>query len=738
MGVVEPAEGPTRVTRTLEIVPEWLANLAALGWRVIAIGTLVVIVWLLASFLWTVTASIAVAIVIAAFFAPSVVRLRSRGMSRTAAAGVVWAVALAVVVGAMVVLAVALLPYAADLLRALDQGVGKLEAALAAANIPPPVADAVQAALGSLRDGAASGTSELAANAAPIATIAILATFLVFFFLKDGDRAWLWIFQAASDQDRERITEAGDDALWRVGGYLRGTTVLAFIMAVTDYAFMWLLGVPLAVPLTVLVFFAGYIPYFGGIVANLALLGVTYGALGAGPAIVLLALIAVRNVILSYGVRPAVYGRTVHLHPALVLVAVPVGFSLAGVVGLFAAVPVTAIVLAVADAAVAILDPGPQLDRPALVPGWFDRLAQWSVRLLVAVGLVAFVVVVLVSIPLLVVPVLLATIFAATLEPGVRALVRRGWSRGTAAGILTGGTFIGVVLILGLILYGLVDQAAALIAGTAAGAGAANDASGDRLSILVQAVVQGGGGLLKAIVSIVQSIAAVAVVVILSTLLAFYFLRDGHRLWARVVARSRPEMAPAVGSAGSRAIEVLGGYMVGTGLISFVGAASQLVIMLVLGIPFALAVFVLSFVLCFIPYIGGFISTGIAFLLTVAFGSQEAIIVMALWTVVFNLVTGNIVAPLVYGRTVHLHPAVVLVAIPAGGTIAGILGMFVVVPLMGVVAVTWRTVLALIGQRRRELGGLEGIAEIAEVAAPNAVDAPGTMATPLVEGTEPA
>ena len=122
--------------------------------------------------------------------------------------------------------------------------------------------------------------------------------------------------------------------------------------------------------------------------------------------------------------------------------------------------------------------------------------------------------------------------------------------------------------------------------------------------------------------------------------------------------------------------------MVGTGLISLVGAASQLVIMLVLGIPFAFAVFVLSFVLCFIPYIGGFISTGIAFLLTVAFGSQEAIIVMALWTVVFNLVTGNVVAPLVYGKTVHLHPAVVLVAIPAGAAVAGILGMFVVVPAM--------------------------------------------------------
>ena len=74
-------------------------------------------------------------------------------------------------------------------------------------------------------------------------TIVILAAFLVFFFLQDGDRAWVWIFQAASDQKRERITEAGDDALWRVGGYLRGTTILSGVIALTDYVFMVVLGV---------------------------------------------------------------------------------------------------------------------------------------------------------------------------------------------------------------------------------------------------------------------------------------------------------------------------------------------------------------------------------------------------------------------------------------------------------------------------------------------------------------
>ena len=66
---------------------------------------------------------------------------------------------------------------------------------------------------------------------------------------------------------------------------------------------------------------------------------------------------------------------------------------------------------------------------------------------------------------------------------------------------------------------------------------------------------------------------------------------------------------------------------------------------------------------------------------------------MIIWTIAFNLVTGNIVDPIVYGKTVHLHPAIVLLAIPAGSAIAGMLGMFIVVPVLGVISATWRTVL---------------------------------------------
>jgi len=686
------------------IVPDWLVNLASLGWRVIAVALLVVVLWLLATMLGTVTASIAVAVVVAALFAPMAVRLRAHGRSRTAAAAIVWATALLGITGVLILLGIAFLPYLGAVVTKIQAGLSALQAALSSLGLPDWAGSVLRPLFEALRKGTDQAGGGIASTAAEVVTIVVLATFLVFFFLRDGDKAWLWMFQALSDQKRERITAAGEDALERVGGYLRGTTILSAIIALTDLVFMLVLGVPLALPLAVLVFLSGYIPYFGGIVTTAIILLVTYATLGSGPVMVMLALIAVRNVFLAYGVRPAVYGRTVSIHPAVVLVALPAGLQLAGVIGLFAAVPMTAVILAVTSATVAIVTPDPRPKLPGLVPAWLDRVAQWSWRLLVGIGLVALLILVMVAIPLVVIPVICAMILVATLDPVVRWMVGRGRPRSQAAGIAVGGSFLAVTLMLLAAMAVLVGQVGDVSQAVTAGATSASSATGDQLGLLAQAVATLGLVGVQTVMAVAEGVASVAVIAVLSTMLSFYFLRDGSRLWEGVLVHAVPEVVVQVRMAGRRAFEVLGGYMFGTAAISLVGATSQFVIMVVLGIPLALPIFVLSFFLCFIPYVGGFISTGAALLVTIAYGDPTAVVVMVIWTLVFNIVTGNIVSPLVYGKTVHLHPAVVLVAIPAGGAIAGVLGMFIVVPAIGVVAATWRTVLEIMASRKASAG----------------------------------
>ena len=139
--------------------------------------------------------------------------------------------------------------------------------------------------------------------------------------------------------------------------------------------------------------------------------------------------------------------------------------------------------------------------------------------------------------------------------------------------------------------------------------------------------------------------------------------------------------------------------MISTGVLSAFGAATQFLIMVVLGLPLAAPVAVLSFFLGFIPYIGSFLATGVALLITIAVGDTTDIVIMVVWTVVFNIVQGSIIAPLVYGKAVSLHPAIVLLAIPAGGQLAGVVGMFLAVPVLGLIAASWRSVLQVLGDR---------------------------------------
>ena len=138
---------------------------------------------------------------------------------------------------------------------------------------------------------------------------------------------------------------------------------------------------------------------------------------------------------------------------------------------------------------------------------------------------------------------------------------------------------------------------------------------------------------------------------------------------------------------GDRLVTVTGEYMSGTAVLAIFGAVTQLVIMVILGIPLALPLAVLTFFGGFIPIVGSMITTGIAFLVTVAYGEPSDIVIMFVYTIVFNIVQGNVLQPIVYGKAASLHPAVVLLAIPAGQAIAGVLGMFLIVPVLGIIAI---------------------------------------------------
>jgi predicted PurR-regulated permease PerM len=385
------------------------------------------------------------------------------------------------------------------------------------------------------------------------------------------------------------------------------------------------------------------------------------------------------------------------LDPMAVLVALPIGAAVAGVLGLMLAVPVALAISAIAGAVVRALSSNLPRDEGEFIPAWLDRLGQWSWRLLVAILAVAAGIRLVLLVPFIVVPVVLAAVFAATLAPLVRVLGRRGLGRTAASIVATGGALVISVTILALTFASLARQVTDIVTTALAGAGEIDQALANAVGALRAGMGEAGISISGSLDMLSRDAAGIVTGVVLSVLLCFFLLRDGANVWRNISERLAPWRRTQADQAAGHSVSVLGNYMIGTGAISAFGAITQFAIMVVLGLPLALPLAVLSFFGGFIPYIGSFITTGIAFLVTVAVGSPTDILVMLIFTLVFNIVAGNIVAPLVYGKAVNIHPAVVLMAIPAGAAIGGILGMFLVVPVVGIVATSWRTVLRVFG-----------------------------------------
>jgi predicted PurR-regulated permease PerM len=262
--------------------------------------------------------------------------------------------------------------------------------------------------------------------------------------------------------------------------------------------------------------------------------------------------------------------------------------------------------------------------------------------------------------------------------------------RGGAVVMASGVVLVFVALIIGAAI--IMARGPLREVATAATSGA----SAIGLAGLSDAVTEALAGLEASALGLVASAAGLVLATVLSALLTFFLLRDGRTWWRRALSRAaRPRRAP-LAAAGRISVTRMGGYMKGTAIISAFGAITSGLLMVILGLPLALPIAVFGFFAGFIPYVGNLLTTLIALLVAIALGTTTDIVVMLIFTVVFNIAQGNFVTPLVYGKSLSLHPAVVLMAIPVGNEIAGVLGMFLVVPVAAIVAATWRLVLEAI------------------------------------------
>ena len=145
-------------------------------------------------------------------------------------------------------------------------------------------------------------------------------------------------------------------------------------------------------------------------------------------------------------------------------------------------------------------------------------------------------------------------------------------------------------------------------------------------------------------------------------------------------------MRPAIDRAGRRAWDVLGGFVRGTAQVATIDAVLIGIGLWLLDVPLAFALAVLVFMGSFVPYVGAFFSGLVAVLVAFADGGWELALAVLALVLLVQFVEGTFLQPMIQSRSVHLHPAVVLLAVTAGGSLFGIAGAYLAVPVTAVVA----------------------------------------------------
>ncbi|CCG02646.1 AI-2E family transporter [Blastococcus saxobsidens] len=171
----------------------------------------------------------------------------------------------------------------------------------------------------------------------------ILVAFLTFFLLKDGAAMWSWLLGWVPGRRREQVDGAGHAAWTVLSQYVRGVVVVALIDAVGIGAVLLILGVPLWVSLTLLTFIGAFIPLFGATVSGAVAVLVTLVTNGLTDAIIVLVAVLVVQQVEGNLLQPIIVGRTIRLHPVVILVAVTAGSLLWGIAGALLAVPLVAV-----------------------------------------------------------------------------------------------------------------------------------------------------------------------------------------------------------------------------------------------------------------------------------------------------------------------------------------------------------------------------------------------------------
>ncbi|WP_258725393.1 AI-2E family transporter [Cellulomonas sp. NS3] len=359
---------------------------------------------------------------------------------------------------------------------------------------------------------------------------------------------------------------------------------------------------------------------------------------------------------------------------------------------------------AASSAALATTVPSPT-HRPTPPPPtgpWHDglgRAATRSAQALLVLALASVLVWGLTQVKLLVIPLLIAAILAAAFSPLVRLFRRWGWPRALAtwAALLLGLGTLGVVL--WLVGRGIRKEWPTLVEEADRGLGELEKfLLQGPLEITEEQIASAREALTAALTSdqvqsgaITGATAAAEGVagLLLGVVVLFFLMKDGRSIFGFLIRPLSEERQARAWRVGNRSVGVLGGYVRGTAIVAFVDALVIGLALVILGVPLALPLATIVFLGAFVPLIGATVAGILATLVALVTNGPTTALIVLVVVIAVNQLEGDLLAPVVIGRALALHPLAILLALTAGTILSGIIGALLAVP---ITAVAWAAI----------------------------------------------
>jgi len=337
----EPPDG-------VALVPRWLQAAAGWSWRLLIVGAIIYLIYLVAGRLTVVVVPCLAALLLTALLQPLTARLHRAGLPMLAAAWATLLAAVIVLAGTITLVTIRVRAEYPGLVTQVRHTITQLQTWLAG---PPlhlkttnlqKLGHQVTTYLSQHKSVVAGTVVSGGEIVTEILAGVVLMLFVTFFLLKDGERIWGWLLRVSGRSTAGRADRAGRAAWLAVVYYMRGTVLVAATHAVVIGVTLMIVGVPLVAAMAVLVFLSSFIPLVGLLFAGAIVILLTLVTKGWIAAVIVLAVFVGEDQLESHLLQPLVVGRIVRLHPLAVILVLAVGSVVAGIPGAVVAVPIAA------------------------------------------------------------------------------------------------------------------------------------------------------------------------------------------------------------------------------------------------------------------------------------------------------------------------------------------------------------------------------------------------------------